>query len=137
MANITRIDLEIKTGNRTGAGTDGFVYLGIGGREFRVDRPNINDLEKNTTEIFVFSPNGTVVNPTLNDPTSPYKLKTEDLDKFPRYIRFRGAGDDDNWNIEQLKVTVNPGASEKVYEALGGSNNVWLGARNGEFFYFN
>jgi len=135
MATINQIDLQIKTGNRSGAGTDGYIYLGIGGREFLVDQPGVNDLEPNMNQIFTFSANGNTINQPLNNPASQYVLKTEDLGKFPKYIRFEPDNADDNWNIETIKVVVNPGVSQIEYNALGGSNHVWLGTRNGKIVY--
>ncbi len=136
MATINRIDLLIQTGNLQGAGTDGYVYFGIGGREFRVDQRGEDDLEANKPEqIFTFSANGNMVNQPLNNPAADYVLKTEDLGKFPKYIRFEPANTNDNWNIAEIKVVVNPGVSQIEYNALGGSNHVWLGARNGKIVY--
>src|SRR5262245_43930057 len=37
MAAITRIEANVRTGNRAGAGTDGNIFLGIAGREFVLD----------------------------------------------------------------------------------------------------
>ena len=53
MSAITRILLKIKTANTEGAGTDGNVYLGIGGREFKIDT-STNDFEKNVSQDIVW-----------------------------------------------------------------------------------
>jgi hypothetical protein len=135
MAAINQIDLQVKTGNRTGGGTDGLVYFGIGGREFRIDQPNVNDLEPNMNQIFTFSATGNNANQSLNNPAAQYVMRTEDLSKFPKYVRFEPHGNDDNWNIETLKVVVNPGANQIEFNALNGSNHIWLGARNGKIVY--
>jgi hypothetical protein len=51
MVEITRINVIVKTGNVNGAGTDGRVYLGIGGREFRLDQPG-NQFEQDDSDNF-------------------------------------------------------------------------------------
>ena len=39
MVEIDRINVIVKTGNVNKAGTNGNVYLGIGGREFKLNKP--------------------------------------------------------------------------------------------------
>ncbi len=46
MSAITRILLKIKTANTESASTDGNVFLGIGGREFKINT-SINDFGQN------------------------------------------------------------------------------------------
>jgi hypothetical protein len=45
MARISGIVCPVITANMAGAGTDGRVYLGLGGREFRLDS-SADDFEK-------------------------------------------------------------------------------------------
>jgi hypothetical protein len=73
------------------------------------------------------------MNSVNNDPRSPYKLFAENLDKFPTYIRFAPEGNDDNWNLESVTVIV--GNGEAQYQALGGSDNLWLGRSSGLYCY--
>jgi hypothetical protein len=136
MANISRIDIRIKTGNRTGAGSSGTFYVGIGGREFRLNIPGTNDFEQNMDQIFTLGEASNLENASHNDPRSPVQLITENLNKYPKYIRFEPENSSDNWNLEFISVTVNPGTGQTVFSGLGGNANLWLGARNTKIFYF-
>ena len=135
MAAITRIDAQFKTGNRSGAGTDGDIFIGIGGREFVADSA-VDDFERGSDRIYVFGAGSgsgsTVNNPAFNNPSTPFQLDTSNLDRFPVYVRFEPTGRDDNWNLESVTVTVNPGPGQVQYQALGGSNNLWLGQHAGK-----
>ena len=53
MPQITSIHLTLITGNASGAGTDGDVYLGICGREFFVDT-TANDFERGASREYIF-----------------------------------------------------------------------------------
>lgn len=136
MANIKRIDARIKTGNREGAGSSGRFYLGIGGREFRLDIPGTNDFEQNMDQIFTLGEASNVGNPSHNDPRSPLQLITENLNKYPKYIRFEPESENDNWNLEEITITVNPGVGQVVFSGLSGDAHLWFGARNNRTFYF-
>ncbi len=52
MAAITGILCQVVTGNFSGAGTDGRVYLGLGGREFRLDS-TADDFERASIREYV------------------------------------------------------------------------------------
>ena len=135
MAAITRIDVRIKTG-RGGklAGTDGDVYIRIGGREFFVDSA-ADDFEQGSDRTYTFGEGANVRDAALNDPRSPYQLLTENLNRFPINIRFvPGPGSlaqEDVWILESITVTVNPGTGQVQFQALGGSDNLVLGKRAG------
>jgi hypothetical protein len=130
MAAITRIDVQLKTGNRSGAGTDGDVYIRICGREFYVDSA-INDFEQGADRTYTLGTGANVNFPSDNDPHSPYQLHTENLDRFPVNLRFNPVDRNDNWNLESVTVTVNPGPGQVQYQALGGSDNLVLGIHSG------
>ena len=61
MPNLTKIDVNIATGDRGGAGTDGSVYLGIGGREFHCDT-SANDFERGSSRTYTFGEESNVRN---------------------------------------------------------------------------
>jgi len=132
MAAITRIDVRLVTGNRAGAGTDGDIYIRICGREFYIDSA-VNDFEQGSDRTYTFGVGANVNFASTNDPRSPYQLLTERLDRFPVNLRFAPQNRDDNWNLESVTVTVNPGAGQVQYQALGGSDNLWLGTHSGLF----
>ena len=136
MAAITRIDVRIKTGRGSGfPGTDGDVYIRIGGREFFVDS-EADDFEPGSDRTYTFGEGANVRDAALNDPRSPYQLLTQNLNRFPINIRFvpgpsKPHGIEDLWILESITVTVNPGTGQVQYQALGGSDNLVLGKRAG------
>jgi hypothetical protein len=103
-APITRIELRLFTANRSGAGTDGDVFLGVGGREFFVDSAgDVNDFERGNDRTYVFGDGADVARPEQNDPRSPWQLTLDDWRLAPRYIRFEPGSD---WDVERADVTI-------------------------------
>jgi hypothetical protein len=156
MANITKIEAEIKTGNRDRAKTHSMVYLGIGGREFRLHSTSTDpaDFDRGSVLIYVMGepppPNAVihtssggsikpvpVKNPEHNDPRADYVLKSEFLDKFPVYIRLDPTIDD--WNLEFATARVHtPTGVVAEYRSFAGgpgSDNLWLGKDFGLYCY--
>jgi hypothetical protein len=141
MATITRIEARIQTGNKADAGTNGFVYLGIGGREFHLDSANeaVDDFERNSDRTYVLGESlpteTTVSHAARNDPRVGFVLKSEFLDKFPVYIRLDPT--DDEWNLERATVTAHTNAGVVAkYDNLGGfENNLWLARDFGLYCY--
>jgi hypothetical protein len=133
MSAITRIDVRLVTGNRSGAGTDGEVYVGICGREFYLDSA-VDDFEQGSDRTYTLGVGANINYAGYNDPRSP-QLDTVDLDKFPKYIRLEPTGSNSEWNLEEVTVTVNPGTGQVVYRALAGGLNLWLGQKYGKFCY--
>jgi hypothetical protein len=107
MANIIRIDVHVTTGTAGGAGTDGEVYIGIAGREFYIDIA-YDDFEQGSDRIYILGDGANIRYEDYNDPCNP-QLDTADVDRFPVYLRFEPRGDDANWNLDYIKVTINPG----------------------------
>jgi hypothetical protein len=68
---LTQIRARIKTANVAGAGTNAKVFLGIAGREFRLDREGPPDFEQGQDVTYIFG----VVNPDFDqgcpEPTGP------------------------------------------------------------------
>jgi hypothetical protein len=134
MANITRIDAQIKTTGSGGAGTDGDVYLAIGGREFYIDSDS-EDFDANGNRTYTFGNGANVKFANTNNPSTPFQLLTEDLNRYPVYLRFHPRDRDDNWNLSEVDVKVNPGPGEVRFRALAGNNNLWLGTHSGLYCY--
>jgi hypothetical protein len=136
MALIERIDVKLRTGNRQDAQTDGDVYLGVCGREFFLDT-EADDFERGpgNPRTYTFGVGANVKRPEANDPRSPYQLLTERLGLCPAYIRFAPDGGDDHWNMESVIVTVQAGPERVEYQALGGPDHIWLGAKSGLYCY--
>ncbi|MEU6394410.1 hypothetical protein [Streptomyces sp. NPDC046939] len=136
MPDITKLSVQLYTATDSEAGTDGFVYLGIAGREFHVDASR-DDFEPGDNYTYVFGDGTNVLDPDRNDPRLP-RLDTDDLDRYPVYLRFAGKDNDDDWCVERVTVTVNPGGpGSSTYDnpRLAGSGvdrKIWLGKRCGE-----
>jgi hypothetical protein len=138
MSIVTRIDVQIVTGNRPDASAEGAVYLGIGGREFCLATAT-DDFVQNSRQIFTLGEAANVCYAADNDPRSPYVLHTEELPNFPVYIRFAPKEQNARWNLEAVSVHVNParGAGERDYDALHGAEHLWLGASCGLYCYLH
>ena len=67
MAQIERIVLNVQTGKLSGAGTDGYVYLGVCGREFSINTTR-DDFERESTRNYILGAGSNVTNSSFNDP---------------------------------------------------------------------
>jgi len=138
MANVNILQVEIKTGSREMAsGTDGHVYLGIGGREFNLIIDG-KEFQSGSTDMFVLGEGTNIgTDPRDNDPRSPLQLVTENLSKHPVYIRLEPTRQDDRWEIDEINVTANPGSSEQVtFSGLGGGQHIFLSNKGTKIMYF-
>lgn len=137
MANINRIDVLLKTGKKQFAGTNGSVYIGIAGREFHTDSA-AQDFENGDKRTYTLGVGANILDPERNDPRSP-QLDTGDLSKFPVYLRFEPHGNNPDWNVENVIVTVNPGTKEIKFSnaRLNFAPDIWLGQKYGKFIYMS
>ena len=144
MTHLGKITVIIKTANVSDAGTNGRVYLGIGRREFRLDKPG-NQLEPGSTDTFVIGAGGNINNPNnandlplgadLNAPEIQYNI----IDNNPIYIRFEPENNNDNWNVESVHLTAQqyeggntPGDTSEYTDAFSENDNrIWLGRNTG------
>jgi len=146
MALISGLLFEVITSNLSGAGTDGDIYLGIGGREFHVDSTK-DDYERGSWRDYIlgelpfdppddpFPEQVRVNNPQFNDPRAGFQLDTEDLGHAPVYVRFEPEGDDDNWNIGFAAALVYTNQFFSAYLTPQRFDNLWLGHRSGKVLY--
>jgi hypothetical protein len=143
MAHVGKITATIKTGDVTNAPTNGRVYLGIGGREFRLNKPG-DQFKRGATDTFIIGDGGNIDNPrnandlpfvgagTVNAPAVEYT----DLPIYPKYVRLEPKEEDDDWNVESVNVMATlyfastPTTTSSVFSDLGG--NVWLGNQFGK-----
>ncbi|MER7538405.1 hypothetical protein ABTX77_26995 [Streptomyces sp. NPDC097704] len=139
MAGISKVALMLKTAKESDAGTDGWVYLGIAGRELHVDTTN-NDFEPGAEFTYVFGQDANVLDAERNDPTAP-RLNTDDLDRFPLYIRFEPKNGSDNWGLDEATVLVNPGTdlphrySNPAVIGAADHRKIWLGQKTGKMLH--
>jgi hypothetical protein len=141
MANVQSIVPAVWTSTAADSGTDGDVYLGIGGREFHLDSPS-DDFERGNAANTTVGVNSQVNNPSMNDPRTPYVLRTQDLDLFPVYLRLEGS---DHWKVSFALVLVfsGPNASSMAVTDWfsadvgydGGQGGLWLGPHAGRWLY--
>jgi len=124
-SEITQIKVTIWTATGTNTGTSDNVFLGLGGREFRLKTEKTN-FQSGQEDVFVLGIDSNVLNPDWNDPKKP-KLTTEDIEAFPVYIRKAGTlknNDDDAWKVERVDVDVT--YFEYAFQRLKGSDDIWL-----------
>lgn len=137
MAPITRISFNVQTADKDGAGTDGNVYLGFGGREFRADTDH-DDFEQDSSREYIFGERANVNNPGENDPRNP-QLQTENTERFPIYVRFQPTGGSDNWKLLRAEVSLNdalfPRWDTGDYISFRPDGGIWLGIRSGLVVY--
>jgi hypothetical protein len=141
MANVQSIISYIFTSKVSDSGTDGDVYLGIGGREFYLDTPN-DDYETGSGVNATVGVNSTVSNAADNDPRTPLQLRTQDLGNTPVYLRLRSS---DHWKVSFAAVFVYAGPdaasmqlADRYYTPVpftGDNGGIWLGPRAGEWLY--
>ncbi len=145
MAKVTGILCQIVTGNLDGAGTDGRVYLGLGGREFRMDS-TADDYERGSLREYIMGqgsvepnlppPQVRVLNNERNDPQVGFPLDTINLSRTPVYIRFEPEGSSDNWNISFAAALVFSQQMFVVaYTPPIDFDNLWLGQGTGKILY--
>jgi hypothetical protein len=129
MAAITRIEANITTGEK---GTDGRVYLGLGGREFLLHRAGQNDFRKNNIDTFVLGDAGNVANAGLNDPRAPLPLDTAELPLFPIYLRLQA---NNLWHVKGGTIKIHAGNTTQTINILPGPGNLFLGSDCGEYLF--
>jgi hypothetical protein len=146
MAAISGILCEVITSNFAGAGTDGDIYLGIGGREFHLDSTR-DDFERASFRDYILGAppidlgppppdHVNVNNKDKNDPRSGFPLDTANLSpRTPVYIRFEPQNNGDNWNINFAAVLVFTTKFFIGYTPPAGFDNLWLGHASGKILF--
>ena len=134
---------------RGGGLGSGLVFFGFGGREFRLDSDVDPDFEAGDTVTFALGPVGLAPGGDrllkadirdFNDPSQHYALLSENLDRFPAYIRFVPGTVDESWNIEEVIVEarISGGGVAAIFAHLtvpNAGNHLWLGNRSGLYLY--
>ncbi|HET7035687.1 MAG TPA: hypothetical protein VFI42_08410 [Thermomicrobiaceae bacterium] len=146
MAEITGILCQVITGNVSGAGTDGSIYLGLGGREFHLDSSQ-DDFERGSWREYILGraplepnlppPQIRVTDKDHNDPRRDFRLDTVNLNRTPVYIRFEPENNGDNWNLKFAAVLVYSGQGQFVvaFTLPRDFDNLWLGHSMGKIIY--
>jgi len=143
MAQVTGILCQVITSNVDGAGTDGRVYLGLGGREFCLDS-GTSDYKRGSWREYVMGlgpvepelppPQVRVLNAQQNDPRVGLPIKRLDT---PVYIRFEPVDGSAAWNLAFVAVLVYAPQFEVAYAPPEPNNfdSLWLGDKFGKILY--
>jgi len=140
MANVTRITCIINThaDAGSGAGTDAAVFLGMGGREFRLDVQG-PDFERDAVgDQYTLGDGANIRRPQENDPRQPSVLKTTTLDGFPVYFRYAPQDSSDHWRLGGAVVFVYRGDEQlaNAYVAdVPAESGIVLGRNAGEILH--
>ena len=142
VAKITGILCQVVTGDFSGAGTDGQIFLGLAGREFCLDS-SADDFERGSLREYIMGrgplepptpPQIRVRNPERNDPRVGFPLDTANLSKCPVYIRFEPEKAGDLWNVSFAAALVyrDEGVFVAAFLVPPDFDNLWVGRNCGE-----
>jgi hypothetical protein len=147
MAIVETIFVRLRTRDAPKAGTDASVYVGIGGREFRIDSrdPDFDDFERNDDRTYILgkepntlpSPNPEYIGRSfigMGDPDTPYVIKTENLPLFPVYVRVN-VGSGSQWLLDFVEIRANPEADDITYWALADPDEFIVLGKEGYMLY--
>jgi len=144
MAQVTGILCQVITGKQSGAGTDGRIFLGLGGREFRLDSSR-DDYERGSWREYICGQ--APLEPTLpppqirvekkewNDPREGMIIEVSDVVKLPKYLRFEPKSGDDNWNLAFAAALVYAPQFAAAYFAPADFKSLWLGDSSGKVLH--
>ena len=124
---IRKISVQVKTGDSENSGTNGYVYLGLGGREYLLNIPGEDDFEPGDDITYVLGESSNVAHPEENDPRTCCVTCLEDLGLFPAYIRLHPRGMGDSWEMGRVHVRVLTADGECEYAGVGEDRTLWLG----------
>ena len=129
---IQKISVDITTTFAKGASTKGAVFLGLGGREFRLDIGDHPDFEEGDDVTYVFGDESNVMFPDRNDPRTGMPLALEDALGHPVYVRLEPHRTADDWELASIRVRVTASEGAAEFAALQGpTDRIWLGQQSG------
>ncbi|GAA3595373.1 hypothetical protein GCM10022419_093330 [Nonomuraea rosea] len=144
--HIVSIAVRVRTAGADPDGTpgsvhhgQGHVHLGIAGREFALERDDLNGFQQHADDTYVFGAGANVCRPDWNDPRHPPR-DLDDLRRHPVYLRFIPPPDSlgDDWHLDRVDVTVTKaGGGTLSYVALPGEPSLWLGYESGLTVYLD
>ncbi|SFE65232.1 hypothetical protein SAMN04487819_12042 [Actinopolyspora alba] len=131
MSWIERIEIKAKSGSESATEATDRFFLGMAGREFRMDKGS--SFSGNDTIHITFGPTGDTKSAKYNDPRRP-RLSMASLDRFPAYVRLEG---DDGWLVESFLVTVESrfGDTRRFVHPDIEEEGVWLDELSGKWLY--
>ena len=133
---IQKITVDITTTFAKGASTKGAVFLGLGGREFRLDIDDHDDFHEGDEVSYVFGVAANVLFPDRNDPRKGLPLSLGDATRHPVYIRLEPQAKQDDWEVANVRVRVAALSGNVAFAALqGGDERLWLGRESGTILH--
>jgi hypothetical protein len=133
---VRKITIDITTSFAKGAGTDGQAFLGLGGREFRLDIADHEDFERGDETTYELGEGSNVVKPERNDPRVGLPITLDDVLAHPVYLRLVPDDKADDWNLANIRVKIQAGHEIVRYRALEGpQENIWLGYQSGTWLH--
>ena len=133
---IQKILIDITTTFAEGASTNGAVFLGLAGREFRLDIAQYDDFQEGEDVTYCLGEGSNVRYPERNDPRADMPLTLEDAGRFPCYIRLEAHKAADDWELGNVRVRVIADEGKAEFAALQGSRQrIWLGPQSGDILY--
>jgi hypothetical protein len=133
---IQKIVVDITTTFSAGASTRAPVFLGLGGREFRLDIAQHDDFEEGDDITYVFGDESNVLSPERNDPRVGLPMSLEDAATHPVYLRLEPQKKKDDWELANVRVRVVARGGNAEYAALQGSGDrLWLGSQSGTILH--
>jgi hypothetical protein len=129
---VQTIRVDLMTGASVGADSDGGVYLGFLGREYRLARADIDDYRRGAYDVYRMGTGGNIEYAAQADPRhemTPVSLSG----LFPTYIRFEPNSSTDTWQMRGAYVVVNGQTLTPWRDGnlIDSPNGRWLGARYG------
>jgi hypothetical protein len=143
---VRKITVDLVTDHaKESAAARGMVFLGLGGREFRLDIPDYDDFDQGDHTIYELGEGANVSTAERNDPRTGYQLTAELVAARPAYIRFEPQGrmlasleSRDDWHLAEVRVRVLVGQEELRFSALDGpQESIWLGLQSGLILYLD
>lgn len=133
---VRKITVDITTSFAKGAGTEGQVFLGLGGREFRLDIDSYEDFDRGEEVTYEMGENANVNLPERNDPRQGFPIHLEDVLSRAVYLRLVPDDKSDDWNLANVRVRVQAGDEDVRFSALDGpQDNIWLGPQSGNWVH--
>lgn len=133
---VRKITIDITTSFAKGAGTEGEVFLGLGGREFRLYIDEQEDFEAGDEVTYELGEGANIENRERNDPRMGMPISIDDVLTHPVYIRLVSHKASDDWNIANVRARIVAEEETLRYGALEGSqDNIWLGPQSGSWLY--
>jgi hypothetical protein len=153
---VTQIRVRVVTANDNEAGTNAKLFLGIAGREFRLDRESVPDFDRGQTVTYIFGVDANVANAGDNDPRAAGGFLVQDVFSLPVYIRMSDVDvvqgvplnfPTDDWLVSEASIQVRTGNSAPTLRIYGvnpilersrtlGGGPLRLGSRTGFSLYF-